>query len=161
MKYLLLGVLAVSSIEAATLKTCKTTLSMPDSPSVASVFEIFEISGGVKAKVTQTVDGQKTSYEDSASIAGYPVRSGLNASVGPEGLNPAELLVVHAMMLESDPELGGKISSGVRLSKVRAATVYTIGEATNMGSTAIVEARDATGKALGSYLGGFLVSPCK
>lgn len=162
MKTLILATLLVSTSSfAAVIKTCKTTLSMPDSDPVPSVMEIFEADGGYKARVTQKVEGQTSSYEDSASVSEHPVREGLTESTEVEGLNPAEALIVHAMTLENDPVFEGKLRSGVALKKVRSAKIYAIGEVTNMGGTAIVEARDSKNKALGSYLGGFLISPCK
>jgi hypothetical protein len=65
------------------------------------------------------------------------------------------------MTLENDLDFEGQFTTGINLKKVDSAWVFTIGEVTNMGGTSIVEARDAKGKTLGSFLGGFLVSPCK
>lgn len=159
MTALILG-LSLSAM-AAPVKTCNTSLSMPGETPVPTKMEIFDVGGKLSAKVTQTVEGQTSSYEDSATSADYPVREGLTETTEVEDLNPAESLVVHAMTLENDPVFEGKLKTGVALKKVRAAKIYTVGEATNMGGTAIVEARDARGKALGSYLGGFLISPCR
>jgi hypothetical protein len=150
-----------SSVFAGTVKTCNTVLSLPEETPIPSRFEVIETNGVFKAVVTQKVEGQTNSYEDTATIGDYTVREGLSENTAPEGLNKAEALVVHAMTLENDPVFEGRIKSGVDLKKVRAAKVYTIGEVTNMGGTAIVEARDSKGKGLGSYLGGFLISPCK
>ncbi len=163
MKTMMTAILLSLSFAAvsAPVKTCNTTLSMPGETPVPTKMEIFDVGGTLKATVTQTVDGQTNSYDDKATIGDYPVREGLTEETDVEDLNPAESLVVHAMTLENDPVFEGKIRSGVALKKVRAAKVYTVGETTNMGGTAIVEARDSRGKALGSYLGGFLVSPCK
>lgn len=141
---------------AGTIKTCKTVLSMPEAPSIPSKFEVVDTNGVLKAVVTQTVEGETSSYEDTASVAEFTVREGLTSESDPELLNSGENLVVHAMTLQ---EMGMK--SGVALHKIRSATVYTIGEVTNMGGTAIVEGRDSKNRPLGSYLGGFLVSPCK
>jgi len=57
----------------------------------------------------------------------------------------------------------GRFSAGFDLSKVRTVTVYKMGEdAENpIGATLIVEAFDSDKKALGSFLGGFLVAPCE
>ncbi|MFL5783083.1 MAG: hypothetical protein ACJ76H_00655 [Bacteriovoracaceae bacterium] len=146
---------------AGTVKTCNTLLSLPEETPIPSRFEVIETNGILKAVVTQKIEGQTNSYEDTATVGDYSVREGLSENTEPEGLNKAEALVVHAMTLENDPVFEGRIKSGVDLKKVRGAKVYTIGEVTNMGGTAIVEARDSKGKALGSYLGGFLISPCK
>ncbi len=158
--FILLSLISFNAL-AAPVKTCNTTLSMPGETPVPTKMEIIEVEGKLVAKVTQKVDGQTVSYEEAASVADFPVREGLTETSEVENLNTAETLVVHAMTLENDPVFEGKIRSGVALKKVRSARVYTVGETTNMGGTAIVEARDAKNKALGSYLGGFLVSPCK
>ena len=63
--------------------------------------------------------------------------------------------------LSEDPEFKGVYKTGIDLKKVRSAKVYTIGDADEMVSTAIVETKDANGKLLGSFVGGFLVFPCK
>jgi hypothetical protein len=142
---------------AAPIKTCNTVLKVPEEAPIPSTFVINEVDGKLSATVTQKIEGETTSYEDTAAVGDFTVREGLNEETDPDsGLNNAELLVVHAMSVES---LG--LKSGIVLSKVRGAKVFTIGEFTNMGGTAIVEARDGKGKILGSYLGGFLVSPCK
>ncbi len=161
MKTIILLFLVSFSAFAAPVKTCNTILSMPGETPVPTKIEIIEEGGKFKARITQTVEGQTNSYDDTATIGDFPVREGLTETTEAEDLNPAETLVVHAMTLENDPVFEGKIRSGVALKKVRAAKVYSVGEVTNMGGTAIVEARDSRGKALGSYLGGFLVSPCR
>lgn len=144
------------SLFATPIKTCDTVLQMPEEAPIRSRFVVNEVNGKLSATVTQMVEGETVSYEDSATVGDFQVKEGLNEETDPEGLNSAEALVVHAMTVEG---LGFK--SGINLSKVRAAKVFTIGEVTNMGGTAIIEARDARGKLLGSFLGGFLVSPCK
>ncbi len=144
------------SIFAAPIKTCNTVLQMPEETPIPSKFEINEVDGKLSATITQKIEGETVSYQDIASFGEFTVREGLTEESDPEILNTAENLVVHAMSVES---LG--LKSGIVLSKVRSAKVYTIGETTNMGGTAIVEARDGKRKLLGSYLGGFLVSPCK
>ncbi len=163
MKTMMTTILLGFSLTAisAPIKTCNTNLSMPGEADVQTKMEILDVGGKLVARVTQKVGGQTSSYEDTASLADYSVREGLSETTELEGLNPAETLVVHAMTLENDPDFEGMIKSGVALKKVRAAKIYTVGEVTNMGGTAIVEARDAKNKPLGSFLGGFLVSPCK
>ena len=59
------------------------------------------------------------------------------------------------------PELASFMNSGIELEKVRSARTFTFGDSTNMGSTTVVEALDQDGQLLGSFLGGFLVAPCK
>ncbi len=144
---------------AAPIKTCNTILQVPDEVPMPSKFEINDVNGELKATITQKFEGQTTSFEEKASVGDYSVRESLkpfDIGSNPDGPNLAENLVVHAMTVEP---MGMK--SGIVLSKVRSAKVYFIGEMAEMGGTAIVEARDGKGKLLGSYLGGFLVSPCK
>lgn len=158
MKTIFTFALLVLSLQSfsATIKTCNTVLKMPEEAGIPSKFEILEVEGKLSAMITQKIEGETVSYEDTATVGDFAVREGLTEESNPEELNLAENLVVHAMSVES---LG--LKSGIVLSKVRSAKVFTIGEVTNMGGTAIVEARDSKNKLLGSYLGGFLVSPCK
>jgi hypothetical protein len=88
-----------------------------------------------------------------ASILDQVVRKGLTKDTDPytSNLNIAEGLIVHAMTMESDPLFAGNFSSGINLKKVRSGRVYLIGEPTDMGMTAVVEAKDEQGKTLGSY----------
>jgi len=149
--------------DTSLLKTCSTILSAPGSEKpVPTVVEVFAEGAGFVAKVTQTTDGQTTSYRDSAEVSSNKVRAGLSAdSLNASDLNLAESLIVHAMMLTEDPLFQGIYDAGINLKAVRAAKVYLIGKPSDMGSTAIVEAKDELGKALGSFLGGFLVSACR
>ena len=78
-----------------------------------------------------------------------------------ETLNLSEQLIVHAVLRSEDPEFKGVYKTRIDIKKVRSAKVYTIGDADEMVSTAIVETRDANGKLLGSFVGGFLVFPCE
>ncbi|MES2528352.1 MAG: hypothetical protein V4598_14795 [Bdellovibrionota bacterium] len=146
------------NVFAAPVKTCSTVLSMPGEASIPTKFEMME--GGV-AVVTQKIEGESSSYEDKYVVEVNTVREGLTENSDDEALNTAEKLIVHAMTLENDPVFEGKLRTGVKLKNVRSAKVYLIGEVTNMGGTAVVEASDKNGKALGSFLGGFLISACK
>jgi hypothetical protein len=53
-----------------------------------------------------------------------------------------------AQQFTEDPIFEGAFSVGLDLKKIRSAKVYTIGKATNMGLTAIVEAKDEAGNDL-------------
>ncbi len=70
-------------------------------------------------------------------------------------------MIVHPIKLTEDPDFQGAYSTGIDLYKVRSAKMFTIGDRTNMGSSTIIEAKDANGQVIGSFLGGFLISPCK
>lgn len=65
--------------------------------------------------------------------------------------------------MTTEPILQGRFSAGFDLSKARTVTVYKIGDdAENpIGFTLVVEAFDYEKKALGLFLDGFLVAPCK
>lgn len=162
MKLIVTMILLSTVASAQVVKTCKTVLPSLDESvkPVPSTFEIFKRGNKLEAKITQVVEGRAHSYKDVAEAFEGKVRSGLAADSHIEKLNLAESLVVHAMSLE-EPEFEGRFKSGINLKKIRSAKVIVVGKPTNMGATSIVEAKDAKGKVLGSFLGGFLVSPCK
>lgn len=122
---------------------------------------VIDRAGVLSAVVTQTIDGQTSSYDDVVEVMDAPVRPRLNAELDADDLNQAERLIVHAMMLTNEPMFAGAYSAGLELSEVRSVKMYTVGKTTRMGSATLVEARDADGRVLGSFLGGFLVSPCR
>ncbi|MBC7712233.1 MAG: hypothetical protein H7177_02780 [Rhizobacter sp.] len=163
---LLCSLLAVTSFtvmaaDNVLVKSCSTVLSMPDSEEKQETkIDIVKKGDVFKAIVTQN----GTSYEDVASVETDSVKAGLTGDLESEevdSLNLAERLVTHAIAITNDPIMEGAFSAGLELKDIRSATVYSVGVQGNMGMTAIVEARDADGKNLGSYLGGFLVSACK
>lgn len=147
---------------AAPVKTCSTEIPSLDNDTVIkTVFEVLKTNGKFTGKVTQTIEGRTFSISEVVRVEEHKVMAGLDAGSDYPNINTAEKLIVHAMTLEDDPDLDGKFQSGINLKKVRSAKVYIFGKETNMGISAIVEARDANGKLLGSYVGGFVVSPCK
>ena len=143
------------------LKSCHSTVRF-EGKTLETNMEVFGTVDKASARITVVRPAPGVS-EDVAQVVVANVRPGL-AKLGIEGgaidsLNLAEKLVVHAMSLE---KLGGMgFKSGIDLNAVRSATVYSIGTSTSMGMSAIVEAKNAQGKVLGSYLGGFFVAPCK
>lgn len=146
------------------IRTCSTLLEMPGQPAVPTLVEIFAGPTGrsaLVARVTQEVNGRSSSYEDVAQISRHGIRPGLSSRSTTETLNLGEALIVHAMTLTEDPVYNGAFNAGFDLKAARAAVVYQVGELTNMGATAIIEAYDAGKKPLGSFFGGFLVSPCR
>ncbi len=149
--------------EKTLVKTCSTTLTMPGQPlSIETQIEVFKNGDSLIATVSQKSDGQASSYEDVVEFIEEKVQAGLTAELGDtENLNLAEKLIVHALVLTEDPVMENTYSAGFDLRKVRSAKVYTIGSPTNMGLTAVVEAKDESGNDLGSFFGGFLVSACK
>jgi len=49
---------------------------------------------------------------------------------------------------------------GIDLSLVKSAKTYVIGEMTNMGQSVLVEAKDANGNVIGSFISGGVMLPC-
>ena len=116
----------------------------------------------VLAKITQTEAGHTSTSEIAAAIVEGPVRANLSADSAVEELSQVELLIVHAMMVTTDPDIELLYSAGLDLQKVRSAKIYgVLGEQDDIGSLSVVEAKDENGNDLGSFLGGFIVSPCK
>jgi hypothetical protein len=145
-----------------TIKICSTTVtSLKDASLVPMKITIQnQMDGRIKGTILQSVDGAESKYEEEVSILDNPVRGDLNADSNVAELNKSEIYILHAMRL-SAPEFGGIYTSGVELEKVRHAKVYLLGKSTKMGAIAVVETQDELGRDLGSFLGGFLVSPCK
>lgn len=153
------------STEKELIKTCSTILSQPEETvTVDTQIKIFKEGNLLSATIAQkSSEGQESSFSDEAQITELTVQSDLIADIEQdlEKLNLAERLIVHALTLTEDPVFKNAFNAGLDLRKVRSAKVYTIGKPTHMGLTAIVEAKDESGKDLGSFFGGFLVSACK
>ncbi|MCB9072517.1 MAG: hypothetical protein H6623_02760 [Bdellovibrionaceae bacterium] len=138
------------------VKSCSAQLKQgPESVDI--LIEIISQDGKLNAKITQN----SQSYNQTVEVGDLSVRENLTTQTENDDLNLAEQLIVHAMLLSSEPTFQGQFTTGIDLSQVRSAKVYTIGPPTNMGTTALIEAKDASGKTLGTFLGGFLISPCK
>ncbi len=156
----------VMASEGTLIKSCSTSLGIPgEEIAVETNISIFQNQSSLKAIVTQNTNGHQISYDEQAVIEEHRVKAGLNSEIlmsdDIDKLNPAERVIVHAMALSEGPDFEDSFSPGLDLKKVRSAKLFIVGEQTNMGMTVIVEAKDAQGKNLGSFLGGFLVSPCK
>jgi hypothetical protein len=124
-------------------------------------FKVIQLKDGTLTSATTTPGTNRPLIED-VTVEENPVRAGLTSDTSPDELNFSEALVVHAMSLTQDKEMAElKLSVGLDLSQVRSAKTYTIGKKTGFGSATIVEARDANGQPLGSFLGGFLVGACQ
>ena len=148
-------VLSVAA-HAHIIKTCDALLKTDDSE-VAMKIEILKVANKLSAQITQE-GGTLTETVDKID---NPVRAGITIHSELETLHPVERTMAHAMILTEDPILEGTQNAGLDLKLVRSARVYMIGATDGMGVFAIVEARNSTGKTLGSFVGGFLVSPCK
>lgn len=167
-----LSLMASSAFAADKLvKRCQTTLSTLDEESipVEMDFKIVKRDGKLLTIFTQTMSGFVTTQELTAETSSYKIREGLLNNMEDlndeqlEQLNPGELLILHAMAFDGDPEMNKSFNSGIKdLSKVRKVNTFLMaGDPNDLGSTTIIEAFDAKGKIMGSFLGGFLVSACK
>lgn len=155
---------SVSADGARPIKTCSAVI-VSDGSRLASKIEVFKKADSFEAKVTQKKSGQSNTYHDVVTIYENKVRAGV-AQMDPydesaSGMNDAERLVSHAISLTSDPVFKNAYSAGLDLKQVRFAKVYTVGKTSEFGSTSIIEAKDESGKPLGSFLGGFLVAKCE
>jgi hypothetical protein len=167
MKYSLLTLAFVSLVTAnafasdQVIKNCNTSLRSLDHEDIVVnyQFKIIKRNNKLLARISQ--EGSQD-LEQNASIIEEKVRKGLTGDLDDvDSLNTAEKLITHAMSLEEvDPEKK-YFDTGLDLRAVRSAKVYDFSVTGDMGMMAIVEAKDETGKVLGSYLGGFMVSPCK
>ena len=167
-----LSLMASSAFAGDTIiKRCKTTLGPLDKESlpIDMDFKIVNRDGNIITVFTENVNGVKSTSESTAEINSYKVREGLEKNLDNmddgqlDTLNPGEMLILHAMAFDNDPEMNKVFNSGIKkLSQVRSVKTYLMNaNPQDIGSTTIVEAFDKNGKAMGSFLGGFLVSACK
>lgn len=166
MKSMILTAVMVLSSSAfaqeVVVKQCSVTMKQLESDkTVDMTMKVIAKGNALSAVITQTSDGITGSYNDVAEVQEEAVRANLTAQSDSDDLNQAERLIIHAMTLSEDPVFQGAFSAGIDLKKVRSAKMFTFGKKTNVGYSAIVEARDENNQVLGSFLGGFLVSPCK
>lgn len=153
---------ANSFADDVVIKSCSVSMPILTDGKFANVkMEVLsKADGGVYSRVQYDMDGKQLIREETAEVSEETVREGLTVEMFEEELNRAERLIVHAMGMAQESDLAALFSPGFDLKPVRSARIFVVGETTNMGSTTIVEAKDRDGKVLGSFLGGFLVSPC-
>jgi hypothetical protein len=144
------------------VKTCLTEVQFPGEPKrIEAEIRVYLKDGSASAIMERAAEGEKSVINEEVEIFELPVRAGMSATTDPEGLNLGEGLIVHAMTVTADPDLKDELSTGIAdLIAVRSAKVYRIGEPTHLGMVALVEAKDESGKDLGTFLGGLLVKPC-
>lgn len=159
---LLLATISAQASTKTLVKSCTAILSMPgENKATETQINVFQNSKKLSSTITQKIDGTAHSRDDVASLTEEQVQAGLIGNLDDiDNLNLAERLIVHAMTLTEDPIYEGIFKVNFNLKQVRSAKVYIIGEPTHMGLSAIVEAKDASGKVLGSFLGGFFVNAC-
>lgn len=161
----LLALLTTPAMAQSVIKTCTADLLDFDSevPVTTRIDIIKKIDGSLEA-LTSVKNAEH--LKDEATVTTYQIKVGLKQEQlvkddDLDKLNDGEKLIVHAMAMTEDPELDGKFSAGMKLAEVRSVKVYNIGKASKWGMIGIVEAKDANGKELGSFFGGFLIAACK
>lgn len=145
------------------IKECSTVLQLPGKKEkIPTLYRIFSDGKNHRAVYIQEIAGRRIITPEDVKILNEEVGTDLTWEASDAGeLNTAESLILHAKMMTEEKSFNGFFKAGLKLDKVRSATVYVVGETTRMGSTSIVEAKDKNGKDLGSFLGGFLLFPCK
>ena len=153
-----IGASVASAADVVT--TCAFTIKIPENTKVVpTTYQIIKDGEKLTAITTQIVDGTSLKLpEESVEVADYAVRSDLKSET--ENMNPAERLIAGTMEFLANPDIGSSFSVGLDLKAVRHAKVFQIGQFTNMGGSAIIEAQDADGKALGSFVTGFMPFAC-
>ena len=148
------------------IKSCSTSSTLED-VKVEMTIDFVRDTAGLTAVNRTSVNGQEMVLRQEARVTKFDVRAGLTAQILEsedfDDLNEAEQLIVHALMLTESPEMKGTQNAGLNLRKISSAKIFTVNEEVevNIGQVSVVEAYDKSGKNLGSFLGGFLVSPCK
>lgn len=163
MKYLLFVFIAVSSTIASAgelVKACSFTIKVPgNSKSALTTYQIFKDGSKLTAKTVQTVDGQTGELPlESVVMSEHSVRPNLTSKTN--DMNLAEQLIAGTVEFLQSPEIGKSFSVGLDLKQFKNAKVYVIGKVPHMGGPAIVEARDESGKNLGSFVTGFMPFAC-
>lgn len=163
--------LATNVFAQEIVKSCKTKLSFPGTEEIYNTnLTVIKKGNSLAVKTWQQSDrgGPIKEFEEVATVAEFQIRRELiaQASKLPEDyqliakLNPGEYYIAHAVMLESDPIFAGEFRSGIELTEIAKIKAYQLGKATHMGQAAIVEAYDQNGDEMGSFFGGFIVTPC-
>lgn len=164
--FLALSLATSAMARESIVKSCSTRMSIPgEDLTFQTDVTIFQSGPSLIAEVKQKNDGIENSFADQVTIEEHSVRENLNSSIlmsdEIDKINLAERVIVHAMALSEGAVFEESFSAGIDLKKVRSAKLFIIGEKTEMGLSVIVEAKDVRGHILGSFMGGFLVSPCK
>jgi hypothetical protein len=164
-KYILFSlVCAISTFASASeiVKTCNMTLKIPgNSKVIPTTIQIIKTDDQqLTAKTTQIVDGKSVELPiEEATIADFSVRENLTSKSS--DLNEAESLISGTIDFLAMPDVGNQFSVGLDISKIRQARVFKVGKFTNMGGTAIIEARDGKQNDLGSFVTGFIPFACE
>lgn len=173
--FLVLATLSSASFAQSLVKSCAFDYVDEEAGASSNVFEIKKSTKGYSGTMITSMGGETSRTEAPVTVKDYSIRAGLSYDADASDelfseFNHGEMLIMHAMALTGDIDMGDEdedmgpnpFSAGLDLTKVRFVRVFeAVGEADDIGSAAIIEAKDEKGKDLGSFLGGFLVLPCK
>lgn len=151
---------AASAKEVPAIKSCDADLTFPGTPRSEMVARIYQDGNGLRAQLTIKQDGEENTLTETVTVFSGAVRADLNPDQA-ANLTDAELFIAHAIAYTQEPELAALAKLPFDLKAVRSATVYQIGERTNMGAPAVIEAFDQDKKLLGTFFGGFYVAVCR
>jgi hypothetical protein len=155
-----LFVTASFSLQAGVVKSCKTVMEL-DNSKVPTEITITQKGESLKSIMKQTVDGQVSELQDTVTVGEYVIEKVISDldSDDIDSLNKGEKYISHALSVVG--EIPGQ-NAGLSLKEVKFVKVYELnGEDGDMFRLAIIEAYNKYRKNLGSFVGGFLVSPCK
>lgn len=148
------------SLQAGVVKTCKTVMELVDDKIPTEII-ISKNGDALKSLMKQTVDGRVSELEDTVNVGEYVIEKVISDldSDDIDSLNKGEKYISHALSVVGD--IPGQ-NAGLPLKEVKFVKVYELnGEAGDMFRLAIIEAYSKSRKNIGSFVGGFLVSPCK
>ena len=144
------------------IKSCSTIIpALDNSPETEYTFKVYVIDKSLSSRLTQKDDKYFKSSQIDTFVSTEKVREGINENINDgDNLNPTEALIQRALILTKRSKFKNVLSAGLDLKKVRSATVFT----TILGSVrlpVIVEAKDESGRDLGSFLIRNFVTPCE
>jgi hypothetical protein len=167
--FLCLFVLTALNAKAADpIQQCDFELRQLETNALAQMsLQVFSENNVLSGKTITTINGDVQSFEEAVTLDERPVRAKLMDEANDEGLNPIEAVIYNFQKLaeetKASPVYAGLMpyDTGIDVSKVRSAKLYTFGKPSHMGATYIVEAKDDAGNLLGSFYAGFFLRPCK
>lgn len=127
---------------------------------IAMNVNIYTQDGQLKGGVETT---KSDIHVENATVEEFSIRDNIltldSYSEEFSTVNNGEMLIAHAHAIETS-ELGQVMKSGIALKKVKKVKVFLVGGTSKFGQLSVVEAYDKDGNDIGSFLGGFFVSPC-
>lgn len=149
----------VCSVDMKEISEVMNDGSDPDAPYVVGMKIVY---GGAQSTVTYiSNNGQSVKAPGQIKTEEFSIRENLENVTNMSALNAGENVIAHAIFATNDHVLGNIFDAGVELRNIRSIKLNTVGDVTDMGRLAVIEAFDASGQAMGSFIGGFLVRPCQ